>query len=490
MQSVALHLEDFKDNDFSYLIIDEAHHAAADTYQKVLAFFKPTFILGLTATPERTDDNKVILEIFKNTVHKLDIQTAVDIGELVPIRCIRIHTNIDLTKVRFNSVQYNIRDLESKIYVPERNRLIVDTWLQYARGRRTVVFCASVKHAQEIAELFNAAGVRAAAVSGGMKNAERKEFQARFVERKIEVLCACDLLNEGWDCPEIEVLFMARPTMSKVLYTQQLGRGMRLFAGKESLMVFDFVDNASQYNMPQSLHRLFKLKEYRPGQLAIAPAGQKTAEAVLYAKSEKPEALLDWPVNAMDYELVDIFNWQEDAEGMISQMEFVRRVDVQSETIERYVREGKLMPDLIVPMSEHRTFKYFKEETLLHYAEQYGWKLIDDSNRKDLFMDMIRQMDMSYSYKPVLIKAVVQYADEKGRVKLEDIVAYFKNYYEGRRAVGLLVEKLRSIFTRSDYTDKEAERNILANPFKLFEDMQMLWHTKTLGIIQLMANLI
>lgn len=169
---------------------------------------------------------------------------------------------------------------------------------------------------------------------------------------------------------------------------------------------------------------------------------------------------------------------------MISQMEFVRRVDVQSETIERYVREGKLVPDLIVPMSEHRTFKYFKEETLLHYAEQYGWKLIDDSNRKDLFMDMIRQMDMSYSYKPVLIKAVMQYADEKGRVKLEDIVAYFRAYYEGRRYVGLPVEKPRSIFAKGGYTDKEAERNILANPFKRFEDMQMLRHTKILGIIQ------
>ena len=87
---------------------------------------KPSFTLGLTATPERADD-KSILDIFKNTAHKLDIQTAVEIGELVPVRCIRIHTNIDLTKVRFNSVQYNIRDLESKIYVPERNRLIVDT---------------------------------------------------------------------------------------------------------------------------------------------------------------------------------------------------------------------------------------------------------------------------------------------------------------------------------------------------------------------------
>ena len=484
IQSVALHLDAFKDNDFDYLIIDEAHHASADTYQKVLAYFKPEFTLGLTATPERTDDNQVILDIFKNTAHKLDIQTAVEIGELVPIRCIRIHTNIDLTKVRFNSVQYNIRDLESKIYVPERNKLIVDTWLQYVRDKRTVVFCASVKHAEQIAEMFREAGVKAASVSGGMKQSERKEFQDKFVNREIQVLCACDLLNEGWDCPETEVLFMARPTMSKVLYTQQLGRGMRLFEGKESLMVFDFVDNASQYNMPQSLHRLFKLKEYKPGQLAVAPNTQKAAEADLYAKGEKPEALIDWPVDATDYELVDIFNWQEEAEGMISQMEFVRRVDVQTETIEKYVRDGKIVPDLVVPMSEHRTFKYFKEETLQKYAEQYGWTLIDDSNRKDMFMDMIRQMDMSYSYKPVLIKAVMTYADDKGRIKLEDIVNYFRTYYEGRRAAGVKVEKANSIFAKGGYTDKEAERNILSNPFKRFEDMQMLRHTKTLGIVQ------
>lgn len=484
VQSVALHLEDFREDAFSYLIVDEAHHAAADTYQKILAYFHPAFTLGLTATPERTDDNRAILDIFKNTAHKLDIQTAVEIGELVPIRCIRIHTNIDLTRVRFNSVQYNIRDLESKIYVPERNRLIVDTWLQYVRDKRTVVFCASVRHAEQIAELFRQAGVSAAAVSGGMKPAERREFQDRFVRREILVLCACDLLNEGWDCPEIEVLFMARPTMSRVLYTQQLGRGMRLFPGKESLMVFDFVDNASQYNMPQSLHRLFNLKDYRPGQLAVAPGAQKTAEAALYAKGEKPEALIDWPVDATDYELVDIFNWQDEAAGMISQMEFVRRVDVQTETIERYVREGKLVPDLVVPMSEHRTFKYFKEETLERYARQYGWTLIDDSNRKELFLEMVRQMDMSYSYKPVLIKAILRHADEKGRIQLADIVDYFRAYYEGRRAAGLVVEKPNSLFARGGYTDKEAERNILANPFKRFEDMQMLRHTRTLGIVQ------
>lgn len=105
IQSVALNLEQFHPEDFGYLIIDEAHHASAETYQKVLRYFRPAFTLGLTATPERADDQN-ILDIFKNTAHRLDIQTAVEIGELVPVRCIRIHTNIDLTKVRFNSVQY------------------------------------------------------------------------------------------------------------------------------------------------------------------------------------------------------------------------------------------------------------------------------------------------------------------------------------------------------------------------------------------------
>ena len=166
IQSVAIHLDEFKDNEFDYLVVDEAHHASADTYQKVLAYFKPKFTLGLTATPDRTDD-KDILEIFKNTAHKLDIQTAVELNELVPVRCIRIHTNIDLTKVRFNSVQYNIRDLESKIYVPERNKLIVDTWLQYVKDKRTVVFCASVKHAEQIAQLFKEQGVNAELYQAG-----------------------------------------------------------------------------------------------------------------------------------------------------------------------------------------------------------------------------------------------------------------------------------------------------------------------------------
>lgn len=483
IQSIALNFDSFNDSDFDYVIIDEAHHATAETYQKVLAYFKPKFILGLTATPERADEES-ILDIFKNTAHKLDIQTAVEIGALVNVRCIRIHTNIDMTKVRFNSVQYNIRDLDVKICVTERNKLIVDTWLNYVKNKRTVVFCASVKHAEGIAGLFRDSGVNAVAVSGSMKTSERNEWLAKFASGEVKVLCACDLLNEGWDCPQTEVLFMARPTMSKVLYTQQLGRGMRLSDGKDFLMVFDFVDNASQYNAPFSLHRLFKLKDYHAGATVLGKKGQREAETELYAKGERPDAVVDYPVDATDYEAVDIFNWQEEAAGMISQMEFVRRVDVQSETIEKYLREGKIVPDLIVPMSEHKSFKYFKGETLERYAQEFGWQLIDDANRKNLFMKMVEQMDMSYSYKPVLLKAMLKHADKSGRVKIDDIVVYFKSFYESRRDRGLIVEKSNSIFAKGDYTDKEAERNILSNPFKRFEDMDMLRHTKTIGIIE------
>lgn len=483
IQSVALNLDEFRDDEFDYLIIDEAHHASAETYQKVLAHFRPKFTLGLTATPERSDDND-ILEIFRNVAHKLDIRTAVEIGELVPIRCIRIHTNIDLTKVRINSFLYKSRELESKVFVPERNSLIVNTWLDYVKGRKTVVFCASVKHANEIAALFKENGIKAIAVSGEMKGSERKELLAKYEKGDIEVLCACDLLNEGWDSPKTEVLFMARPTMSKVLYTQQLGRGMRTAEGKESLMVFDFVDNAGRYNMPYSVHRLFQLKDYRPGALAVASERQRVAEENLYFRGEKPEAIIDYPVSATDYELVDIFNWQEEAEGMISQSEFVRRVNVQSETIDDYVRKGRIKPDLEVPMSDHRTYKYFREESVERYAKEFGWTIINDDNRKDLFMDMCRTMDMSYSYKPVLIKAVLRHADDKGRVKLADIVEYFKCFYENRRSLGLIVEKKRSIYAKGGYTDKQSERKILEMPFKRFEDMQMLRHTKTLGIVE------
>ncbi len=166
-------------------------------------------------------------------------------------------TNVNMSDIRINGFKYNSLDLEQTIMIPGRNQLIVDTYMEYAQGKSTVIFCTSVNHANTIAEMLRERGVRAEAVSGSTKTPIRKQVLKDYADKKIQVLCACDLLNEGWDSPITEVLFMARPTMSKTIYMQQLGRGMRTHEGKDFLMVFDFVDNANMFNCPYSLHRLF-----------------------------------------------------------------------------------------------------------------------------------------------------------------------------------------------------------------------------------------
>lgn len=253
-------------------------------------------------------------------------------------------------------------------------------------------------------------------------------------------------------------------------------------------MVFDLIDNVSLFNAPYSLHRLFNIREYRPGEYILAPDSKRKLDKDLVARGEKPSVYLDFPVDIRDFELVELFNWQEEVRGMISQMEFVRMVDVQSETIERYIRESKIIPDLEIPMGQNRTFKYFKEENVYDYAKKFGWELITPANMKDKFMDMLVRMDMSYSYKPVLLKGIFEHMDYKGRVKLEDLVDYFIDYYETRREKGLVVEKRKCLYLR-DYTRKEVERNILSNPFKRFEDMNFMRKSSDLEYIELSRHI-
>ena len=233
------------------------------------------------------------MDIFKNQAHKLDLQTAVERDVLVPVRCIRIKTNIDLTNVRFNGIKYNFLDLENKMYIPERNNLIVDTYVDYVRDKKTVIFCVSVKHGEEIAHLLREKGIYAESVSGSTNTKKRKKILNNYENGNINVLCVCDLLNEGWDSPRTEVLFMARPTMSKTIYLQQLGRGMRKSKDKEFLIVFDFVDNANMFNEALSMHRMFNEKEYRPENFVLAPKAKKKFELDLWRQGERPDLFLD-----------------------------------------------------------------------------------------------------------------------------------------------------------------------------------------------------
>ena len=483
VQSISKDLEKFSPTDFDYLIVDECHHAAANTYQKIFTYFHPKFILGLTATPERSDGEDM-LELFQNVAHKMDLKTAVERGVLVPIRCIRVKTNIDLTDVRINGIKYNSQDLESKLFIPERNQLIVDTYLKYVNGKKTVIFCASVDHAAEIAKLLRDNGVKAEAVSGRDRVEVREKILKDYETGSTNVLCACDLLNEGWDSPHTTVLFMARPTMSKTIYLQQLGRGTRRCLGKEDLLVVDFVDNANMFNMPYSLHRVLDIAKYQPMAYVLAPENKRKLDQDMLFQGEKPEAWLDVPIDVSDYEIIDLFNWQNSVKDMISQIEFVRMVDVQSETVERYIKDGKVKPDLSIPFGDKRMFHYFREESIRNIAKQYGWDLITPQNMADKFMKFIETMDMSYSYKPVLLKAIYEYMDSSGRVALPDVVDYFIDFYEDRKAHGMIAEKSTSIYQKGGYTRKDVEKNILSNPFKRFEDMRFLMRCKDVETIE------
>jgi hypothetical protein len=272
--------------------------------------------------------------------------------------------------------------------------------------------------------------------------------------------------------------------MSKTLYVQQLGRGMRRCEGKEFLMVFDFIDNANMFNAPYSIHRLLDIKEYRPGQMVLAPGRQMELDRDLLARGEKPEVWLDFPVDVADFELIDLFNWQNEVKGMISQLEFVRMVDVQAETVEKYIKEGKVAPDLEVPVGDKRSFKYFKEETVQKYATEYGWDLITAANMKDKFMEMVKTMDMSFSYKPVLLKAMFDYADENGRVRVEDLVDYFIGFFGDRKDAGLIVKKKTSVFCKDGFTRKDVDRCIFVNPFKRFEDMRFVKRCREIEFVE------
>ena len=483
VQSISKDLEKFSPTDFDYLIVDECHHAAANTYQKIFTYFHPKFILGLTATPERSDGEDM-LELFQNVAHKMDLKTAVGRGVLVPIRCIRVKTNIDLTDVRINGIKYNSQDLESKLFIPERNQLIVDTYLKYVNGKKTVIFCASVDHAAEIAKLLRDNGVKAEAVSGRDRVEIRDKILKDYETGSTNVLCACDLLNEGWDSPHTTVLFMARPTMSKTIYLQQLGRGTRRCPGKEDLLVVDFVDNANMFNMPYSLHRVLDIAKYQPMAYVLAPENKRKLDQDILFQGEKPEAWLDVPIDVSDYEIIDLFNWQNSVKDMISQIEFVRMVDVQSETVDRYIKDGKIKPDLSVPFGDKRMFHYFREESVRNIAKQYGWDLITPQNMADKFMKFIETMDMSFSYKPVLLKAIYEYMDSNGRVALPDVVDYFIDFYKDRKAHGMIAEKPNSIYQKGGYTKKDVEKNILSNPFKRFEDMRFLMRCKDVETVE------
>jgi len=265
---------------------------------------------------------------------------------------------------------------------------------------------------------------------------------------------------------------------------------MRKSPGKDFLMVFDFVDNTNMFNVACSIHRILGISEYVPGGLVLGTKHGVKMDMDMFRQGQKPEVLVDYPIHMAGYETIDLFNWQEQAKGMLSQIAFTQMVNVQSETIERYIRDGKIVPDMEVPVGEHRSFKFFQKSTVEKYAREYGWTLITKANMKEIFLQMVDSMTMSYSYKPVFMLAFLDNMNDAGEARLEDVARSFAAFYEDRLAHGLPAEKKNCIFTKGGYSQKDVERLILSMPFKRYEDMHIMHHSKHLGTLQFYKALV
>jgi superfamily II DNA or RNA helicase len=464
VQSIGRRLSDLPPDAFRYLVIDEAHHAAAPGYQTLLGHFTPVFTLGLTATTDRPD-GRPVLEIFRDAAHRLSLEEAIRRGELVPIRCVRVRTNVDLTWVRFNEVSYNRHDLEQTVTVPARNDLIVDTYLLHVPGRKGVTFCVNVAHAEAMAERFRARGVPARSVSGAMRTQEREATLRAFAAGELRMLCACDILNEGWDCPDVEVLLMARPTLSKIVYMQQLGRGTRKAPGKESLIVFDFVDNAGRYSQSWNLHRLTRTSIYRPGGFVLAP-DQRISDEQAHGKA--PPVVLNIGIWPERFEEIDIFDWQSAVKDMLSSADLELALAASEGYIRNKVQKSELTADHTLEIGSRRYF-YFRKDRKAEIARQLGLTPVTAANIRERFLEFCDEMDMAASYKPVLLRCLLDTVDENGAIPIATLTLAFRDFYLDRLARGLPVEKADKRMAHvANLTESEIQRLILEMPFRKF----------------------
>ena len=242
---------------YDYIVVDEFHHAAAPTYQKLLSYYQPEILLGLTATPERMD-GKSILSYFNNRIAaEIRLPEAIDRKLLCPFQYFGVTDTIDLDKLKWSAGGYDKAEL-SNIYTmsgfeaKRRADLVVSSLLKYVTDIEEVKglgFCVSVAHAEFMSDYFNQHGIPSMFLTGNSPDEERKQASRNIVTGKVRFIFVVDIYNEGVDIPEINTVLFLRPTESLTIFLQQLGRGLRLCENKDCLTVLDFIGQANRkYN--------------------------------------------------------------------------------------------------------------------------------------------------------------------------------------------------------------------------------------------------
>ncbi len=245
---------------YDFIVIDECHHLTASSYRKIIQYFQPKVLLGLTATPERMDGGDIQEDFHNRIAAEIRLPEALNRKLLCPFQYFGITDSIDLTQVSWDKGKYNISEL-TQIYTTNDRRVkeVIHALIRYTKDEndtRTLGFCVSIEHAVYMAKKFEIANFKAASLTSANEH-ERALLRKKLEQKEINYLFVVDIFNEGIDIPEIDTVLFLRPTESLTIFLQQLGRGLRLAEGKECLTVLDFVGNARpEYNFENKFRAL------------------------------------------------------------------------------------------------------------------------------------------------------------------------------------------------------------------------------------------
>ena len=408
--SKAEHLERFAPQHFDYVVVDEFHHAAADTYRRLLTHFAPSFLLGLTATPDRTDQSDILALCDENLVYSCHLFAGIEAGLLAPFHYYGIHDeSVDYREVPWRNGRFDPEQLSNKLATLARARHALREWRSKAQ-KRTLAFCVSTRHADYMAEHFTRAGVDAAAVYAGSALG-RAQALDKLHAGSLQVVFSVDLFNEGVDLPSIDTVMMLRPTESKILFLQQFGRGLRRSEGKQHLVVLDFIGN----------HHSFLQKPQ-----ALFGAGSTYMALAEFARKAERQTL-ELPAGCyVNYELAIIeFLKSLDSDGPRTDYKALREVLGRRPSLSEFYRSGSS-----VQAMRQQAGHWFA------LVREMGDLTEQETTAAGHFPELLREVEvtaMTRSFKMVLLEALLELDGLRQPLSLDVLAERSRNVLERRR---------------------------------------------------------
>lgn len=249
-------LKGFSSTHYNVIIVDEAHHALADSYQRILNHFDEALVLGVTATPDR-GDMRQLGEYFEDLAYQYSLPKAIHEKYLCPIRAITIPLKIDLSGAKIQAGDFQAKAL-GHVLEPYLEQIAVEM-VEYCRGRKTVVFLPLIATSVKMRDILIKHGLRAQEING--ESRDRAEILQDFTDGKYDVLCNSMLLTEGWDCPPVDCIVCLRPTKIRSLYAQIAGRGTRIHPGKKNLLLLDFLWLSEHHELARPAHLICETED-------------------------------------------------------------------------------------------------------------------------------------------------------------------------------------------------------------------------------------